>query len=188
MEQSPPESQRFRRLYDDNVEVIRRYCYRRIPESEVDDATIEVFTVVWKRLSEAPSGDGVLPWVYGIAHNVVRNLDRTRRRRARLANKLGTLRRRDEPSAEIQVIRRIDDEAVLDAVRELRTADREILMLAAWEGLKPSEIASVLNIDAHAASMRLHRARNRLARRVGAPQLRTPIGTDPQAATEGGRP
>ncbi|MEN8041667.1 MAG: sigma-70 family RNA polymerase sigma factor, partial [Actinomycetota bacterium] len=155
MDQSPLEGQRFRRVYEDNVDAIRRYCYRRIPASEVDDATTEVFMVVWKRFDSVPDGENTLPWIFGVARNVIRNHDRSVRRRGRLTAKLGSLPTQTGPSAEVQVIRRIEDETMLDAVRSLKAADREILMLAAWEGLKPCEIAAALGIDPHAASMRL---------------------------------
>lgn len=184
MDQSPADNRRFRRIYDDHVEAIRRYCYRRVPASDVDDATVEVFTVVWRRLDTAPNGDEVLPWMYGIARNIVRNHQRSYRRQTRLAGRLGSMPRVDDPSAEIQVVRRLEDERLLDAVADLKQADREILMLAAWEGLKPAQIAAVLGIDPHAASMRLCRARNRLAKRVGMEERTEAIAAAPH--TEGG--
>ena len=116
-----------------------------------------------------PDGDGTLPWIYGIARNVLRNQRRTDRRRTRLVGKLGRLASRADPATEVQVIQRIEDREILAAVHELRPGDREILLLAAWEGLEPREIGAVLGIDPHAASMRLQRARSRLARTVSNP-------------------
>jgi RNA polymerase sigma-70 factor (ECF subfamily) len=80
VEQSPPESARFRRIYDGHVDGIRRYCYRRLPSADVDDATAEVFMVVWRRIDEVPEGDEAMLWMYGIARNVVRNQRRPARR------------------------------------------------------------------------------------------------------------
>lgn len=159
----------FRRMYDEHVDAIRRYFYRRVPASDVDDATIEVFTVVWRRLDSVPDGSGTLPWIFGIARNVLRNQQRAERRRSRLRSKLGWLGQPLAPDPEMQVIRRIEDLDMLRALRDLRPRDREILMLTAWEGLQPREIAEVLGIDPHAASMRLQRARRRLARTLRAP-------------------
>ena len=54
----------------------------------------------------------------------------------------------------------------------LRTEDAELLRLWAWEQLAPGEIATVLGITANAASIRLHRAREKLReqlRKVEAP-------------------
>ena len=49
-----------------------------------------------------------------------------------------------------------------EALDALRPEDAELLRLWAWEQLTPGEIATVLDITANAASIRLHRARERL--------------------------
>ena len=79
---------RFRHLYDGNLDPLRRYCFRRLPADEVDDAVAEVFLVAWRRLSDVPDGDEARLWLYGIARNVVRNLRRSHRRQLRLASKV----------------------------------------------------------------------------------------------------
>ena len=48
------------------------------------------------------------------------------------------------------------------ALARLTAADREVLLLAGWEGLTPAEIAVVLACSPAAARVRLHRARRRL--------------------------
>jgi RNA polymerase sigma-70 factor (ECF subfamily) len=48
------------------------------------------------------------------------------------------------------------------AMAMLRDDDAELLRLWAWEQLTPNEIAEVLDITANAASIRLHRAREKL--------------------------
>ena len=54
------------------------------------------------------------------------------------------------------------------ALGMLAEADREVLLLAAWEQLEPAEIATVLGITRTAARSRLHRARVRLREQLGA--------------------
>jgi DNA-directed RNA polymerase specialized sigma24 family protein len=61
-----------------------------------------------------------------------------------------------------------DVASVAAAFARLRDSDRELLALAAWEGLDPGEIAVVLDCSRNAARIRLHRARKRLAREVHA--------------------
>ena len=54
----------------------------------------------------------------------------------------------------------------------LRDEDAELLRLWAWEQLTPAEIAEVLGITPNAASIRLHRAREKLReelRKTGEP-------------------
>ena len=49
------------------------------------------------------------------------------------------------------------------ALALLSDADREILLLAAWDGLTTVELASTLQVKPAAARVRLHRARIRFA-------------------------
>jgi RNA polymerase sigma-70 factor (ECF subfamily) len=157
---------RFCRLYDENFVAIRDYCLRRLPVSEVNDAVAEVFLVVWRRIDEAPENDDARLWIFGIARNVVRNADRSIRRRTRLSSRLRLVQPRSEPSAETLVIRRSEDSEVLAALAALRPLDQEVLRLSIWEELSNTEIAEVLGIETHATTMRLSRARNRLATRL----------------------
>src|SRR5919201_6984557 len=50
---------------------------------------------------------------------------------------------------------------VHDALATLGSRDREILLLAEWEGLTPAEIARVMRCPAVSVRVRLHRARRR---------------------------
>jgi RNA polymerase sigma-70 factor (ECF subfamily) len=56
--------------------------------------------------------------------------------------------------------------AVLAAFRQLRPEEQEVLRLAAWEGLTNSELAVALGCSENAATIRLHRARKRLAEQL----------------------
>jgi len=54
------------------------------------------------------------------------------------------------------------------AFRSLSEADRDVLRLAAWEGLAVAAIGTVMGCSAVAAKARLYRARQRLSRKLGA--------------------
>ena len=56
---------------------------------------------------------------------------------------------------------------VLGAINTLSERDRELVMLTAWEGLTPTEAATVLGLKPTAARVRLHRARARLREMIG---------------------
>jgi RNA polymerase sigma-70 factor (ECF subfamily) len=51
---------------------------------------------------------------------------------------------------------------VLDALAELNEPDRELLMLVAWDGLSPADVATILGCSRTALGVRLFRARKRL--------------------------
>jgi RNA polymerase sigma-70 factor (ECF subfamily) len=56
------------------------------------------------------------------------------------------------------------------ALGALPERDREILMLTAWEGLTPKQIAVVVGIPMNLVRVRLHRARTRLKRDLTNPR------------------
>ena len=128
------------------------YAARRVGRTEAGDVAAETFTVAWRRLSRVPHEPATLPWLYGVARNVVRNHLRSRRRAERLV-----MRQAGEAGAAATA-----DPEILEALDRLSSDDREILMLAAWEGLASSEIAAVLGCSPNTAAVRLHRARRRL--------------------------
>lgn len=51
--------------------------------------------------------------------------------------------------------------AIGDALDQMDSSDREILLLFAWEGLAPREIAVALGVSSATIRMRLSRARTR---------------------------
>ena len=58
------------------------------------------------------------------------------------------------------------------------------MRLWAWERLTPREIAAVLDITANAASIRLHRAKARLADHLGAGKISPAAGHNGDGRTE----
>ena len=146
---------RFRLMFAGHHPAIFAYAARRVGRSDAADVAAETFTVAWRRIRRVPDEPDTLPWLYGVARNVVANTRRSLRRRDRLDARLSA-----DPSP---VARSVEaDDIVLEAVAGLDPRDREILTLAAWEGLGTREIASVLGCSPNAAAVRLHRARRRL--------------------------
>lgn len=158
----PDQSTEFRRLFDDHRQSLDSYCRRRLPAERAEDAVADVFVVAWRRMDEIPA-DGERPWLYGVARNVVRNHQREGRRWSRLGARLGGLASTTDGDVEIIVVRRAQDQMVLDALGTLRSTEQELLRLRAWEELSSAEIAIVLGISPEAVDMRLTRAKRRLA-------------------------
>jgi RNA polymerase sigma-70 factor (ECF subfamily) len=154
--QGPDEHALFRTLFDANFAPLLAYARRRtesLPDAE--DVVADTFVVAWRRLDALPEDPANrLPWLYGIARRTVLNRRRSTSRRARLAQRLEAAASTLDPPS------RLPD--VIDAMRRLSQGDREILRLAAWEGLPHAHIGLTLGISANAAAIRLHRARARL--------------------------
>jgi RNA polymerase sigma-70 factor (ECF subfamily) len=149
----------------DHERDVRNYCRRRLPATDVDDAVADVFVVAWRKIDSLPTPAEVRPWLFGVARNVVRNLERGARRRQRLWGKAAATadQSRLEAEPEVAVVRLHDTEAVLTALATLKPADQEILRLSKWEDLTPAEIALVLRVSPEAVGMRIKRASARMA-------------------------
>ena len=147
---------RFEALAPGLIEPLRRYLARRTDPATADDVLADTMLVCWRRLDDVP--DEALPWAYGVARNCLANVERSGRRQQRLAAKIAVV----DPPAESTPGPGERDDALTEALDALRVEDAELLRLWAWEQLTPGEIATVLDITANAASIRLHRAREKL--------------------------
>ena len=166
MAQSPSSDAKFRAIFDAHYPTVQRYCVRRLPVADANDAASEVFLVAWRRRDHAPAGDETLPWLLGVARNVVRNIQRSARRSDRLVARAGDEPRREDPGPEVQVVRRSEFEEVAAALDSLSEDDREVIRLRAWEELTAPQIATVLGVSLEAAKKRISRASARLTKAV----------------------
>jgi DNA-directed RNA polymerase specialized sigma24 family protein len=84
----------FEELYRRHARPIYNYLFRRLADwSEAEDLTAVVFLEAYRRRSDAVVRDGkVLPWLYGIATNVLRNRRSLARTRAAIAKSHGRTR------------------------------------------------------------------------------------------------
>lgn len=150
--------QRYRRLFDDYHRDIYAYCRRRTDAQTAADCAAETFLVAWRRINDVPSGDASLPWLYGVARKTLANEFRSGRRRKRLHNHLRGNPPNPDPSPEVLVVRREQDEQVLGALAVLRPRDREVLQLALWEELPHAAIAELMGCSTQAITQRIYRA------------------------------
>jgi RNA polymerase sigma-70 factor (ECF subfamily) len=150
-------------MFDAHRASIWSYCFRRLPGDDVQDAVADVFLHAWRRIDQAPDGDGRLLWLYGIARNVVRNARRSGTRRRRLRDRARALAGSESDDPAAQVVRRAEDQELLQAVDRLDPLARELLRLRTWEELTLAEIATVTGMSTRAVESRLARIRKRLA-------------------------
>jgi RNA polymerase sigma factor (sigma-70 family) len=152
-------NERFEGLFASYGADIVAYCgWRTISASDAQDAVAETFLTAWRRLDEVPEGDAARVWLYATARRVLANQRRSIRRRTALQERLTVEAgsRPPEPSPADA-----EETLVHEALRRLPPRDREVLLLAEWEGLSPAQIAAVLGCLTATARGRLHRARRR---------------------------
>ncbi|MFL5999996.1 MAG: RNA polymerase sigma factor [Streptomyces sp.] len=158
---------RFERLAHVVAEPLHRYLLRRAHADTVEDILSETMLVLWRRLDDVPGlgsdaiprSDDVLPWCYGVARGCLANARRAEGRRLRLMERL--VRVHETPSTGAA-----DHDELHSVLDSLRPLDREVVRLWAWEGLAPHHIAEVTGMSSNAVSIRLHRAKRKLAEQL----------------------
>ena len=173
------------------MEPLRRYLARRTDPATADDVLADTLLVCWRRLDDVPAEP--LPWAYGVARRCLANAQRGERRQARLATRISVV---DPPARTTAAGTDSSADAGLDtgldtglgeAMARLRPEDAELLRLWAWEQLTPAEIADVLEISPNAASIRLHRAREKLRAELRGTRPRKDDGTAGHEQSREGR-
>jgi RNA polymerase sigma-70 factor (ECF subfamily) len=137
------------------------YALCRPERDQALDVASETFLVAWRRLGDVPAEP--LPWLLGVARRALSSQRRAAGRQADLAGRLAAVPApvgRD-PGDEVAV-----SVAIRAALGWLDDADRELLMLLAWDGLTTRQAAESLGCSIPAVSIRLHRARRRLEREL----------------------
>ncbi len=160
---------RFTSLAADVWEPLQRYLRRRADPDDVDDIAAETLTVLWRRLDQIPAGAEV-PWCYSVARRCLANHRRGTVRRRRLVDRVTSRReaRVDSPDATDTIVDELDPD-LHRALATLSADDRELLTLWAWEQLSVSELAVALDASPNTVSVRLRRARQRLANQIDDP-------------------
>jgi RNA polymerase sigma-70 factor (ECF subfamily) len=165
---------RFETIAAEISDPVQRYLRRRATADDADDAYSETLLTIWRRLDDVPA-TAVLPWSYGIARRVLGNQRRSSSRRLRLVERVGSA----APDQQEPGPGDTDDfPEVRDALARLSEAEQEVLTLWAWEELEPREIAAVLETTSNAVSLRLKRAKAKLADEL-ARQNGTDAGHEP---------
>ncbi|MGN6869618.1 MAG: RNA polymerase sigma factor [Solirubrobacteraceae bacterium] len=151
---------RFEALYRAHCGSVRSFVHRRVRPAVADDVVADVFVLAWRQLENAPGDE--LPWLLGIARGVLANRRRGEARQQALRDRLAA-----STVAGVQPVPGGFDgesEALMRALGCLNRLDQEVLLLVAWDGLDRVQAARVLGITPGLFSVRLHRARRRLAR------------------------
>lgn len=156
-------------IFDRHFGTIHRYLARRVGGDVADDLAAEVFTVAFARRSSYDTDRPLaLPWLYGIASNLLRADLRHQQRRDHAHERLASQSRADavaEPLDE-RVVTSLDAQRHAQGLQgrlaDLSVDDATTLALYAWEDLSYEEIAEALEIPVGTVRSRLHRVRRKL--------------------------
>ena len=147
----------FGTLFERHANAIYNYCFRRVGDwATAEDLLSVVFLEAWRRRDKALPPEKVLPWLYGIATNVVRNQGRSQRRYAAALQRMPPGDRHGYIDDELQL------QSVVRRVKQLPRREQEVFALCAWFDVSYEDAALALSIPVGTVRSRLSRARARL--------------------------
>jgi RNA polymerase sigma factor (sigma-70 family) len=161
------------------VEVVRRheaavgaYLARRVGRGPAEDLLGDVWVAaLGSRATYDRSFPDAGPWLFGVAHNMLRRHWRSRPAEEPVAD-VGDMESGWDPWSAVDG--RVDAEPVLRrALALLRPQQREILTLVAWEDLTVADAGRALGIPPGTARRHLHEARSALRNAPGMAALLT---------------
>ena len=159
----------FADIFDRHHGALYRYLRRQVGPDLAADLAAETFVIAFARRGNfRTESTDARPWLYGIAHNLLRNHRRQQRRRL-----AAYARRGAEPVADATAEAeftladaRADSAAVAARLEQILARmpdrDREVLQLFAWAGMSYAEVAQALRIPVGTVRSRLSRARREL--------------------------
>jgi RNA polymerase sigma-70 factor (ECF subfamily) len=168
------EADAFGVLFDRHSRAVYNFAFRwTVDWALAEDLASEVFLTAWRRRSEVvftTESGSVLPWLLGVATNLLRNHRRGRRRADAAIARLDPNNAQSDFSDD--VLGRMADEAqmaeVHAVVEQLAEHERDVLALCAWAGLDYEEAAIALGLPVGTIRSRLSRARAHLRELVEA--------------------
>jgi RNA polymerase sigma-70 factor (ECF subfamily) len=140
------DAEAFGQIYEEYVDVVYRYLYVRCGSHHLaEDLTAETFVRALRRLDSFTwTGKDIAAWFVTIARNLV--LDHAKSSRFRMEITTAELLDPDEhaDAPETEVLDRMRDRRLLEAVKDLRAEQQECIVLRFLQGLSLAETAAVM--------------------------------------------
>lgn len=159
----------FAGIFDRHYDGLYRYLRRQAGADLAADLSAETFVTAFaRRGSYRAQCPDARPWLFGIAHNLLRRHQRQQRRQLAAYARHGADPVADAAAqAEFSKADARADAAAVTArfaeiLSRMATGDREALLLYAWADMSYAEIAESLSIPVGTVRSRLNRARRQL--------------------------
>jgi RNA polymerase sigma-70 factor (ECF subfamily) len=150
---------RYEQLFRSHYRAVENHVMSRYPSLDGPNILSNTFEIAWRRLDSVPP-QAVRGWLIGVARNCARNESRDGRRRQRRVDALAHVDRHALGTHAEITMETFD--ALRSALDRLNPGDREILLLADWDGLSGADLGAAVGTSGPTAAVRLHRARARL--------------------------
>ena len=161
----------FELIFERHFNAVHGYLHRRAGRDVADDLAAETFALAFERRASCRANGSVLPWLYGIATNLLRRCWRAERTQLRAYGRSWVDRsvdHQDEATARV-------DGATLHArltkaLEAMPRRQRDALLLHALADLSYEEVAVALDVPVGTVRTWVHRAR-KVAQRVLASEV-----------------
>jgi RNA polymerase sigma-70 factor, ECF subfamily len=151
----------FEPVFDRHFSAVHRFVRRRVGLALADDIASETFTrALASRARFDTSRASALPWLLGIAVNLVARHYRDEERQLRAYARTGVdpvLAGEDAADARLDAAS--SRRRLAAALADLRAEERDVLLLHAWADLGYEELADALGVPIGTVRSRLSRAR-----------------------------
>ncbi len=154
--------ERFAGVYDMYYRNVLRYALQHAEAGTAEDVASETFLIAWRRFPAIP--DPPLPWLLGVARNLLRKQAGAGQRRRALVDRIAALTSRADSFTVDAGDFVVERTVALEALASLPERDAEALTLVTWHGLTPADAAEVVGCSTRAFTVRLSRARQRLVK------------------------
>lgn len=156
----------FEAIFERHHRSVLRFAMGRVGYSDASDVAAETFVRAFDRRSRFKTDrESALPWLFGIAANIMRERARRRVRRARAFERAASATIDAEVAGHFdrEAVDRVDaaarTEELQQALEALTDDEYQVLMLLAIGDMTYSDIATHLNIPIGTVRSRIHRAR-----------------------------
>jgi phosphoribosylaminoimidazole-succinocarboxamide synthase len=163
--ESLDEPARFGEIFDRHAGAVFWYFARRIGSDDAGDLLADVFLAAFEaRFRYDSDFSNALPWLYGIASNLLRKHFRRRAGELKMLDRLVAQRELDDHVDAVAnaLDAQLQMRAMAKLLSEIPPGERDVLLLHAWEALTYEDISNALNIPVGTVRSRLNRTRGRL--------------------------
>jgi RNA polymerase sigma-70 factor (ECF subfamily) len=153
----------FQQLVDEHTQAVFRLAYLMLGNREdADDITQEAFFKAYRNLHRFDESREFRPWVMSIAANLCRNHRRSVSRYSKALWHFAGEKIGHQESIEQEITQQADVEQLLEAIRQLRPVEQEIIYLRYFLEFDVATTADILDIRPGTVKSRLHRALKQL--------------------------
>jgi len=153
----------FLAIFERHFASIHGYLRRRLGRDGAEDLAADVFATAFaRRASFDLARADALPWLYGIATNLLRNHLRLEERQLRSLAEANAVSIASDQGPLGALLRSSLEPVLAQALLALSPQDRDVLLLFAWGELGYEEISWALGLPVGTIKSRLNRARSRV--------------------------